>query len=65
MWLFFVPATARHVFGATDAQSPLYARGMEWGGFSFAFQNITCFLVALVLRRSPRRRAARPRTRSR
>jgi maltose/moltooligosaccharide transporter len=32
MWLFFVPATARHVFGAVDAQSPLYARGMEWGG---------------------------------
>jgi maltose/moltooligosaccharide transporter len=49
MWLFFVPATARHVFGATDAQSPLYARGMEWGGFAFAFYSITCFLVALVL----------------
>src|SRR5687767_922017 len=37
MWLFFVPATARHVFGAVDAQSALYARGMEWGGFAFAF----------------------------
>ena len=51
MWLFFVPATARHVFGATDVQSPLYARGMEWGGFAFAFYSITCFLVALVLPR--------------
>jgi maltose/moltooligosaccharide transporter len=51
MWLFFVPATARHVFGAVDAQSPLYARGMEWGGFTFAFYSITCFLVALVLPR--------------
>jgi maltose/moltooligosaccharide transporter len=49
MWLFFVPATARHVFGAVDAQSPTYARGMEWGGFAFAFYSITCFLVALVL----------------
>jgi maltose/moltooligosaccharide transporter len=49
MWLFFVPATARHVFGAVDAQSPLYARGMEWGGFTFAFYSVTCFLVALVL----------------
>jgi maltose/moltooligosaccharide transporter len=49
MWLFFVPATARHVFGAVDPQSPLYARGMEWGGFAFAFYSITCFLVALVL----------------
>ena len=51
MWLFFVPATARHVFGAVDPQSPLYARGMEWGGFAFAFYSITCFLVALVLPR--------------
>ena len=49
MWLFFVPATARHVFGAVDAQSAVYARGMEWGGFAFAFYSITCFLVALVL----------------
>ncbi len=51
MWLFFVPATARHVFGAVDPQSQLYARGMEWGGFAFAFYSITCFLVALVLPR--------------
>ena len=51
MWLFFVPATARHVFGAVDPQSPVYARGMEWGGFAFAFYSITCFLVALVLPR--------------
>jgi maltose/moltooligosaccharide transporter len=49
MWLFFVPATARHVFGATDARSALYTRGIEWGGFAFAFYSITCFLVALVL----------------
>lgn len=49
MWLFFVPATARHVFGATDPQSALYTQGMEWGGFTFAFYSITCFLVALVL----------------
>ena len=51
MWLFFVPATARHVFGAVDPKSPLYATGMEWGGFAFAFYSITCFLVALVLPR--------------
>jgi maltose/moltooligosaccharide transporter len=51
MWLFFVPATARHVFGATDARSELYTRGIEWGGFAFAFYSITCFVVALVLPR--------------
>jgi maltose/moltooligosaccharide transporter len=49
MWLFFVPAVARHVFGAVDPQSELYARGIEWGGFAFAFYSITCFLVALAL----------------
>jgi maltose/moltooligosaccharide transporter len=49
MWLFFVPATARHVFGATDPQSALYTRGIEWGGFTFAFYSITCFVVALAL----------------
>src|SRR5690349_21319208 len=49
MWLFFVPATARHVFGAVDPQSQLYTDGIEWGGFAFSFYSITCFLVALVL----------------
>ncbi|HUF26755.1 MAG TPA: hypothetical protein VMM18_07230, partial [Gemmatimonadaceae bacterium] len=49
MWLFFVPATARHVFGATDPQSDLYTQGIEWGGFAFAFYSITCFAVAFAL----------------
>lgn len=49
MWLFFVPATARHVFGATDPRSELYTQGIEWGGFAFAFYSITCFVVALAL----------------
>jgi maltose/moltooligosaccharide transporter len=49
MWMFFVPATARHVFGATDPQSELYTRGIEWGGFAFAFYSITCFVVAFAL----------------
>ena len=51
MWLFFVPTTARHVFGATDPQSDLYTQGIEWGGFAFAFYSITCFVIALALPR--------------
>jgi maltose/moltooligosaccharide transporter len=51
MWLFFVPAVARHVFGATDPSSDAYTRGIEWGGFAFAFYSITCFVVALGLPR--------------
>ncbi|HJU87991.1 MAG TPA: MFS transporter [Gemmatimonadaceae bacterium] len=54
MWLFFVPAVARHVFGATDPQSELYTRGIEWGGFTFAFYSITCFLFALLIPRLAR-----------
>jgi maltose/moltooligosaccharide transporter len=49
MWLFFVPATARHVFGATSAASEVYTRGIEWGGFVMAFYSITCFVVAFAL----------------
>jgi maltose/moltooligosaccharide transporter len=51
MWLYFVPAVARHVFGATDPQSALYTQGIEWGGFAFAFYSITCFAIALALPR--------------
>ncbi len=52
MWLFFVPAVAHHVFGATDAKSALYTEGAEWGGLVFAFYSITCFVVALALPRA-------------
>ncbi len=51
MWIFFVPATARHVFGAVDVKSELYEQGAAWGGFVFAFYSITCFVVALFLQR--------------
>ncbi len=51
MWIFFVPATARHVFGAVDVKSALYEKGAAWGGTVFAFYSITCFIVALFLPR--------------
>jgi maltose/moltooligosaccharide transporter len=59
MWLFFVPAVARHVFGATDPQSKLYEDGTAWGGFVFAFYSITCFVVALALPRLAERTSRR------
>ena len=52
MWLFYVPAVARHVFGATDPQSDLYTRGVEWGNFTFSIYSIVCFAVALALPRA-------------
>ncbi|HET7234694.1 MAG TPA: MFS transporter [Longimicrobium sp.] len=51
MWMFFGLAVARHVFGATDPQSELYARGTEWGGVGFAVYSVTCFAVAFLLPR--------------
>jgi hypothetical protein len=49
MWMFFVPTVARHVFGATDPGSELYARGIEWGGLTFAIYSVVCFAVAFAL----------------
>lgn len=49
MWLFYVPAVARHIFGATDAKSELYTKGTEWGGSTFAYMNITCFVIAFAI----------------
>lgn len=49
MWLFYVPAVARHVFGAIDPKSEAYTHGVEWGGFAMSFMNITCFAVAFLL----------------
>jgi maltose/moltooligosaccharide transporter len=49
MWLFYVPAVARHVFHAVDAHSEAYTHGVEWGGFAMSFMNITCFAVAFLL----------------
>jgi maltose/moltooligosaccharide transporter len=49
MWQFFGIAVARHVFGAPNEASPLFAEGTEWGGLCFAGYNVVCFLVAFEL----------------
>lgn len=49
MWLFYVPAVARTVFGATDPMSVLYTRGQEWANFTFSIYSIVCFAVAFLL----------------
>ena len=49
MWQFFGIAIARHVFGAANEQSPLFAAGTEWGGLCFAAYNVVCFLIAFLL----------------
>lgn len=49
MWMFFGLATAYHVFGAPNNQSPLFDRGTEWGGICFAVYSLVCFIVAFAL----------------
>jgi maltose/moltooligosaccharide transporter len=49
MWQFFGIAVARHVFGAPNESSPLFAEGTEWGGLCFAVYNVVCFVVAFLL----------------
>ena len=49
MWQFFGIAVARHVFGAPNEASPLFAQGTEWGGLCFAVYNVVCFLIAFML----------------
>lgn len=49
MWLFFGPAIARRVFGASDPSSPSYDEGVNWGGVCFAAYSVVCFVVAFAL----------------
>jgi maltose/moltooligosaccharide transporter len=49
MWQFFGIAVARHVFGAPNEGSPLFAEGAEWGGLCFAAYNVVCFAIAFEL----------------
>jgi maltose/moltooligosaccharide transporter len=51
MWLYFPVAVARHVYGAPDESSPLYAAGVEWAGLCFAVYSAVCFVFSLALPR--------------
>jgi maltose/moltooligosaccharide transporter len=50
-FLYFPPAVARNVFGATDEASPLYIAGIEWAGICIAAYNAICIIFSLVLPR--------------
>jgi len=49
MWMFFGLATAQQIFHTTDPQSPDFDAGTSFGGQTFAWYSIVCFLVAFVL----------------
>ena len=49
MWMFFSLATAQQVFGTVDPKSPAFDQGTAFGGQTFAWYSIVCFLVAFAL----------------
>jgi maltose/moltooligosaccharide transporter len=49
MWMFFGLATAQQIFHTTDPKSPEFDAGTSFGGQTFAWYSIVCFLVAFVL----------------
>ena len=50
-FLYFPPAVARNIFGATDQSSILYSDGIEWAGICFAVYNAVCIGFSFVLPR--------------
>ena len=53
--LYFPPAVARNIFGATSQSSLLYSEGIEWAGICFAVYNAICIGVSFLLPRLARR----------
>jgi maltose/moltooligosaccharide transporter len=49
--LYFPPAVARNIFGATSQNSLLYNQGIEWAGICFAVYNAVCVGCSLILPR--------------
>ncbi|MEM6610936.1 MAG: MFS transporter [Cyanobacteria bacterium P01_C01_bin.72] len=49
--LYFPPAVARNIFGATSQDSTLYSDGIEWAGICFAVYNAVCIGFSFVLPR--------------
>ncbi|MGB0560781.1 MAG: MFS transporter [Spirulinaceae cyanobacterium] len=41
-FIYFPPAVAHNIFGATELNSPLYNAGIEWAGLCFATFNAVC-----------------------
>lgn len=53
MWIYWAPATARHVFGGNPADEAAWKSVMEtagsWTGICFAAYNLICFAFSFVL----------------
>lgn len=55
VFLYFPPAVARNIFGASEQSSVLYSEGIEWAGICIAVYNAVCLVFSFVLPRLARR----------
>lgn len=53
--LYFPPAVARNIFGATSQDSLLYSEGIEWAGVCIAVYNAVCIGASFLLPRLAKR----------
>jgi maltose/moltooligosaccharide transporter len=49
MWFYLTITVCEHVFGASDANSDLYADGLAWANICFGYYSVVTFLFALVM----------------
>ena len=49
MWIYFVPAVAVDIFGATSTEDPIYAKGSDWGKLCFAVYSAVTFIFSFAL----------------
>ncbi|MEY4300136.1 MAG: hypothetical protein RIR25_1372 [Verrucomicrobiota bacterium] len=48
MWIYFAPAVARNIMGATDTSSDLYKQGINIANSCFATYNLAAFFTAML-----------------
>ncbi len=49
MWMFFGLATAQQIFATTDSKSAAFDQGTVFGGRTFMWYSVVCFVSALLL----------------
>jgi maltose/moltooligosaccharide transporter len=49
MWIFFGLATAEQIFNTTDPHSPAFDEGTAFGGETFMWYSVVCFMAAFLL----------------
>jgi len=59
MWIFFAPAVARNILGATDTGSDLYKQGINLANTCFATYNLAAFFAAMIFLWLGRRASAK------